>query len=179
MFASCSCSHPNDTGKRVYPCDVAVVYIQWSQTDTLVRLQIRTGARPGVNNSFEVFNKELNGRNFLWLTCLGRRGRELCAECTISCFSPVAVVTGAQRGVNVCSPRLTAEERETFREVGGLMSVTTDSAHAKLYLDLSAQHTNMWYFYKPNSQNKPASELPPKRSDVYSKRNVRSKTFCW
>lgn len=131
----------------------------WLDWHSVVLLEIRTGARPGVNNPFKVFNKELNARNSLWLTCLGRRGRELCVECTISWFIPVAVVTGAHRRVNVCSPRLTAEEQETFRDVGGLMSVTTDSAHAKLYLDLSVQHTNMWYFYNPDSQNKPVSEL--------------------
>lgn len=54
----------------------------------------------------------------------------------------VAVVTGAHRWMNVRS-RLSTEEPETFGDVGGLMSVNTDSAHPKLYLHLSVQHTNM------------------------------------
>ncbi len=105
-------------------------------------------ANNGEINSFHVFSKELNGEKSLWLTCWGWRGRELCAEYTINCLGPVAVETRAHRRVNVRS-RLSTEERETFGDVGGLMSVNTDSAHPKLHLDLSAQHTNMWYFITP------------------------------
>lgn len=119
-------------------------------------------ANNGEINSFHVFSKELNGEKSLWLTCWGWRGRELCAEYTINCLGPVAVETRAHRRVNVRS-RLSTEERETFGDVGGLMSVNTDSAHPKLHLDLSAQHTNMWYFYNSDSQDSGTSRWASER----------------
>lgn len=160
------CHYQNGNWKRmswvVYLCGIVivVVYIEEAGVFGLTLVYEIPDASNGENNSFRGFSTELNGGK-VSLTCWGRRSRELCAEYTINCLGPVAVVTRAHRHVNVRS-RLSTEERETFGNVGGLMSVNTESAHLKLYLDLSAQHTNMWYFYNsgfPGLRNEPVSEL--------------------